>query len=292
MKFPIVLKDNEELKGQVFSNCEFDRLIVVKGDNVVIEDVFVSSPKKEFKTVIQVKGKNCVIRNCRFQNFSVDGCVILLEKETVVENCLFYGSTSMDNNHDLVGILSSKTTKNIVYNNRFENWERGDNICLVNGSNNVLVNNEVVNSRGCFNLCGENNLVAYNFFDGKDRKVAGGIKETKENENMVLGNIYRNLPDYKDVDYPLIVNKFDLRPFDELKHMILEYKQEEKPKPKEPTPEPVMPDMTVKEFMNKLTKRLHVLDRIHKLKDIQQKMDNNLKEFRELLAEHRDMIKE
>jgi hypothetical protein len=202
----IVLKDNEILKDEIYSNLEFDTLIKVEGDNVLIENIIVNAPKKDFHRIIRVCGKNCHIKNCRFSDISVNGPVIVVEHrdETpdncIIEGCLFYGGLKTDKDNGLEGIRlgESKTSLmgeggNIIYNNRFEKWDREIEAISVKNSGNLIINNEMVNCASTFTLRhGKDNMVAYNFIDGKDKKESGGIRVCDDN-HTIIGNVLFNI---------------------------------------------------------------------------------------------------
>ncbi len=282
MSFPIILKDDEKLTGEVYANVEFETLIEVVGDNVVIEDLMVISPKTEFRFLILVKGKNCIIRNCRFQDFSVEGDLItILGNNTTITNNLFYGS--LDN---LCDAAKTETIRlcgngNIIHNNRYENWDRTTFLITCEEPGNLFVNNEFVNSRGGLNI-NDDNLVTYNFVDGKDKKEVESIEG--------LGNINRNIKDLKCPDYPLDTHKFKLDEIHQMKKEIHEYVLPEDPNKKKEVLEKPMPDITVKEFMDKLTKRLFLLEREHRFREIQAKMDINVNEYRKLMKELKNIM--
>ena len=201
----IVLKDNDVLENKDYHNLEFDVLIHVKGDNVVIDNIFVLSPTKDFSRVIKVSGKNCIIKNCRFQDFAVNGPIIVVEHNEEPNNCiiqdnLFYGGlkTKENNGLECIRLGESKTSlsgegRNIIYRNRFENMDREIEVISVKNSNNLIVNNEMVNCEGTFTLRhGKNNMVAYNMIDGKVKKQSGGIRVVDDNHS-VIGNVLQNI---------------------------------------------------------------------------------------------------
>ncbi len=201
----IILKDDDVLENEIYTNVEFGVLIKVEGDNVVIDNILVNAPKKDFHRVIQVTGKNCHIKNCRFSDFSVNGCVIVVEHKEepngcIIENNLFYGGleTKKNNGLEAIRLGESKTSlkgegKNIIFRNRFENWDREMEIISVKNSNNLIVNNEVINCKGTITLRhGKNNIVCYNFIDGKNKKDSGGIRVCDDNHTL-MGNILYNI---------------------------------------------------------------------------------------------------
>ena len=276
--YPIVLKDNEVLTGEVYANVEFDILIEVVGDNVVIEDLMIVSPKTEFRFVILVKGKNCIIRNNRFQDFSVIGDIVGLGSGNVVlTNNLFYGSLKGMDTYTLR--LCGRG--NIIHNNRFENWDRSDSFIECDEPGNLFVNNEFINSRGGLDVS-DDNLVTYNFVDGKGKKDVREIKG--------LGNINKNIKDLKSPDYPLDTHKFKLDEIHQMKKAIHEYVIPEDPNKKKKVLEKPMPDITVGEFMKKLTKQLHLLEREQRFREIQAKMDTNVGEYRKLMKELKNIM--
>ena len=149
---------------------------------------------------------------------------------------------------------------------------------------NLLVNNEFVNSMGGV-VTTETDLVAYNFVDGKDKKKVCNING--------LGNIVKNVKDVKNVGYPLETHKFELKPIQEMKHTITEYVIPENPikikERKEEAENKAMPDITVKEFIDKLSKRLFLIEREHRFKKIQSDLDTNLNQFKKLMKEMRQL---
>lgn len=201
----IILKDGDVLQNQNYGNKEFDTLIKVVGDNVVIDNIFVYSPKTDFHRVIEVNGKNCVIKNCRFQDFSTNGPIIVVEHDEepdncIIHDCLFYGGLKTDKNNGLecIRLGESKTSlkgegNNIIFHNRFENMSREIEIISVKNNNNLIVNNEVINCKGTITLRhGKGSLVAYNLIDGKNKKDSGGIRVV-DNNHSVIGNILLNI---------------------------------------------------------------------------------------------------
>tara|TARA_R110000868_G_scaffold54184_3_gene169665 strand:- start:861 stop:2039 length:1179 start_codon:yes stop_codon:yes gene_type:complete len=201
----IVLQDNEILKDQVYGNLEFDVLIKVVGDNVVIDNILVYSPVKDFHRMIQVSGKNCTIKNCRFQDISVNGACIVVEHEEesnycVIQDCLFMNRTKTDKNNglEMIRLGESKTSqmgegRNIIINNRFENLEGEIEIISVKNNRNIIVNNELVNSAGTFTLRhGKNSIVAFNYIDGKMKTDSGGIRVV-DTGHIVKGNVIQNI---------------------------------------------------------------------------------------------------
>lgn len=199
----IVLKDNEVLEDKEFGSLEFDVLIHVVGDNCVIHNLLVYSPKKDFSRIIKVSGKNCVIKNCRFSSIAVNGPIIVVEHQDEPDNCLimnnwFYQGQSTKSNNGLEAIRLGESSTcrssghNIIYNNRFENWDREIEIVSVKNNDNIILNNEVVNCAGTLTLRHTNNsLVAYNTIDGKNKKDSGGVRVCGDG-NVVIGNIIQN----------------------------------------------------------------------------------------------------
>ena len=191
----IILKDGDVLSGEVYSNISFDTLIRVDGDDVLIDDIIVNAPKKDFDSIIEVNGKRCRIKNCRFSDISVKGVVILVERkeepsECIIEGCLFYGG--LKNGSECIILRDGVNGGNIIYNNRFENMDRFIDIISVKNSGNLICNNEVVNCEGGICINGDNNMAAYNFFDGKDKKISCGINVSDDN-NSIIGNIIFNI---------------------------------------------------------------------------------------------------
>ena len=200
----IILKDGDILKDKTFGNCEFDLLIDVQGDNVVIDNLLVYSPKKDFHRVIRVKGKNCKITNCRFSDFSVNGPIIVVEHKEepdccLIQECLFMSrrKTKSNNGLEAIRLGESKTClsngNNIIYNCRFEDYD-GEIECIsVKNNNNLIINNELINSASTITLRHTNNsIVGYNIIDGKLKKDSGGIRVCGDN-NFVLGNVIQNI---------------------------------------------------------------------------------------------------
>ena len=201
----IILKDNEVLKDQVYGNCEFDILIDVLGDNVVLDNLLIFSPKKDFHRIIRVKGKNCLIKNCRFQDISVNGPIIVVEHKNkpdlcIIQDCLFFNRRPTKDNNGLEAIRlgESKTSykgegNNIIINNRFEDYDGEIEAISVKNNNNIIVNNEMINCASTFTLRhGQNNLVAYNFIDGKMKKDSGGIRVC-DSKHIILKNVLQNI---------------------------------------------------------------------------------------------------
>jgi len=181
----IILQDNEVLKDQDFCNVEFDTLIRVEGDNVIIDNIFVSSPTKDFTCVIEIKGKNCNINNCRFQEFKFAGNIIKSTSNAVIQHCLFYGGLKTESPFGAVCLGSG----NIFYKNRFENFSRD---LLLANTDNLIVNNEFINCDGFSLLTGKGNMVGYNLFDGKAKKESSGLLVC-ETENSIFGNTFLNI---------------------------------------------------------------------------------------------------
>ena len=211
MRDTIYLKDNEVLEDLICLNEEFNTLIKVEGDNVVIRNLLVAHPKKDFSRVISVKGKNCLIENCRFDEFDVNGPIIVLERREednridepdnlVIKDCLFSNGRKTDRNNGLEGIRlgwSGSSLKGkgncIIINNRFENYNREIEAISVKCCDNILVNNVFVNCEST--LClrhGDNNVVSYNKFDGKGNKESGGIRVVGEN-HIINNNVMLNI---------------------------------------------------------------------------------------------------
>ena len=200
----IVLKNNEKCCNKTFGNCEFSILIDVQGDNVVIDNLLVYSPKKDFHRVIRVKGKNCQITNCRFSDFGVNGPIIVVEhKDTpdccIIQDCLFMArrKTKSNNGLEAIRLGESKTCQsegnNIIYNNRFDDYD-GEIECIsVKNNTNLILNNEFINCASTFTLRHTNNsIVGYNFIDGKLKKDSGGIRVCGDS-NYVIGNVIQNI---------------------------------------------------------------------------------------------------
>ena len=200
----IILKDNEVLKDQVYGNEEFDCLIKVVGDDVLIENLLIYSPKKDFHRIIQVSGKRCIIKNCRIQDISVKGCCIVVEHQEepdycIIQDCLFMNGKDMNSNgNEAIRVGESKTSlkglgKNIIINNRFEDWNREIEIISVKNCENIIVNNEVINCAGTITLRhGTDNLIAYNFIDGKMKKDSGGIRVC-DSRHIIINNMIQNI---------------------------------------------------------------------------------------------------
>lgn len=171
----ILLKDNEKFYDKTYINCAFDTLINVVGDDCVLENVLIASPKKDFKCFIKVSGKNCRIKNCRFESLSVKGTVIMANESCIIENCLFLNGLTT---REETGSEAIKVNKNecVIINNRFENWDRTINIVSMKSDNNIFVNNHIINCAGTVSISGQNNLVAFNKIDGKLKHESGGFK--------------------------------------------------------------------------------------------------------------------
>lgn len=82
--FQIILKDNEIFSNKILGHKEFDQMIIVEGNNVIIEDILIYSPLENFSIMICVEGNNCLIRNCRFQEITKDGTVIYIDGRNCV----------------------------------------------------------------------------------------------------------------------------------------------------------------------------------------------------------------
>ena len=278
----IILKDNEVLRDTVYGNKEFKVLIHVKGDNVVIDNILVFSPKKDFKRVIKVTGKNCLIKNSRFQDIGVTGAIIETKEYTIIQECLFMNGRKADKK--LEAILLSND-KNILIGNRFDDWDRG---LIKMSNNNLLINNEIVNCRGNLTLKGKlKNVLVYNYIDGKMKKDSGCI--IMEDNNVIKNNTVLNLiRGYKNIEYKH--HTFVLKPFDELKKEVVEYKEPEPKEEKKEEPiEEKIPDITVKDFMDKLLKKMRILAFTNRMERVKRGIDKNLDEFRELMKEMREL---
>ena len=204
----IILRDNEVLDGTIlesFKNPEV--LIKVEGDNVRIVDCRFFHPRNDFEALIRVDGKNCIIDNCVFAEFDVNGCCIVLSRKErldtpdnlVVKNCLFMnGRDTKKNGAEAIrlgwsGSSLTGVSHSIIRDNRFENWSREIEIISVKSSYNIVFNNEFMGCQGTITLRhGRNNLVAHNIIDGKGKKKTGGIRVI-DTGHSILHNILKDI---------------------------------------------------------------------------------------------------
>ena len=213
MSFPIVLNDGEifdglddGIRGGMFIKTEFNTLFDVRGDNVIIRNINVSHPASDFDRIISVKGKKCHIISCIFSEFDVSGPIVVLERkerldipdELVVRDCLFYNGRDMEKNGNegiRLGWSGSSLTgvgRNIIYNNRFENYHREIEAISVKCNENLLVNNEVIGSQTTLTLRhGKNSVVGYNYIDGKLKQNTGGIRVVDDG-HIIIGNVIKS----------------------------------------------------------------------------------------------------
>lgn len=188
MEKTIVLKNDQVLSGQFFTNIEFNTLIRVDGNNVVIEECIINAPKTDFKITIEVNGNDCQIKNCRFSDISKGGDVIHINgNNCLIESCLFYGGLKTSSGKAIV----VNGRHNVLFKNRVENWERELDIFVIRGENNTVLNNEFVNYQGTVFCTGKNNKILYNLFDGKDKKKAGGVR-IENDQQSIIGNVFLN----------------------------------------------------------------------------------------------------
>lgn len=205
MRETIILNTGETLNGLTIGNEEFTTLILVKGDNVVINDIFVYSPLKDFDYIIKVEGKNCIIKNCRFQDIAVNGVCIYVVHDGInsscclIESCLFMNRLLNDknDNNEAIVIGESLTSlmnhgHNLIIGNRLEGYDGCINGISIKCGSNIIANNEIVNSAATICLRhGKFNTVAYNFFDGKNKPNSGGIRII-DTHHIIKGNVIIN----------------------------------------------------------------------------------------------------
>ena len=212
MEYPIVLRTDDIYDGfvnkGVFVKEEFDILFDIQGDNVILRNVNIAHPLKDFNRVIRVNGKNCKIDNCSFTDFDVNGPIIVLERKERLEmadkltitNCLFMNGrkTEKTNGNEAIrlgwsGSSLSFRGMNIIHNNRFENYDREIEVISVKCNDNILVNNEFINCAGTLTLRhGNDSIVAFNKFDGKMKNNSGGIRVSGES-HMIVNNVLQNI---------------------------------------------------------------------------------------------------
>ena len=98
----------------------------------------------------------------------------------------------------------------------------------------------------------------------------------------------------EETEYDVEMKEFTLKPFFELGNELLNYEKEQPsltPSVVEPEPDLPMPNITIKDFIEKLTKKLKLMELEHRIKKISEDMRKNTEEFSKLTKELQDFNK-
>ncbi len=112
--------------------------------------------------------------------------------------------------------------------------------------------------------------------------------------NFLNSDIAYTMNKEDETEYEVEVKEFKVKPFVEFALELLNYQKEEPSEtPSELTePEsPPMPDITIKDFVDKLTKKLKLLELENRIKKISEQMKRNTDEFARCMRELKDFNK-
>ena len=187
----IILQIGENLEDHIYINKEIE--ISCKGDNII---------------------KNCIFSNILNDKFIITEGKIKLESNQFLEmkhknyfKFYYFKEINFYSNLFLkCNITLELNINNIIFHkNRIENCSGFINF---NSSNNIVINNEIVNNKEFeIYLIKDKNFVCFNFFDYKLIKNSTAII-INSNNNIIKGNQFLN------IEYPLVINKTNNNIFD------------------------------------------------------------------------------
>jgi poly(beta-D-mannuronate) lyase len=196
-------------EGFSFQQINKNKMLKVEGDNVVIRSCVFEGMKKNVECIVRVTGQYCKLIDNRFTFFDKKGCLIVVQhKEDKPTYCLIMGNSFGDrregkgNGYEIIRLGDSETSLfdgcNVIYNNSFNMCNGEIEIVSVKSCKNVIYNNKFLNSKG--GLClrhGRDNVVAYNYFDGSYTPGSAGIRICGSGHK-----VYYNTLQYLEDDEP------------------------------------------------------------------------------------------
>ena len=172
--------------GFTFRDINVNKMIKLEGDNIQFCNNTIQVLKRDVEFVLGVYGSNVRVNNNTFRHFDKMGVIVnvMVNKDKpnycLIDNNNFNERKSIKgkNGGEMVRIGDSKTSlfdsKTTLYGNFFSLCSGEIEIVSVKSCKNIIYNNKFINCEGglCFRH-GQDNMALYNYFLGENENSAG-----------------------------------------------------------------------------------------------------------------------